>query len=407
MQHNIKASFMENILVKEFNKAMKLIDKREYYKALQLLNKVKRKQEFKEVWLNLGVAYKGLNNLIKTRECFHKAIDPKLPFSNGEFKEGWDLALTNLGLSYFATEDDDIAEMYHLEALKVNPLYYDAIWNLSLVKLRQYCSDKYPDLEKAWKYYTYRFQRTNAKPLTNDVPELELWDFKSTGSSIVVLIEQGIGDAIMFGRYLSYLKNYFDKVWVQCPPETVDLFSDKYYTCNMVSDSDATHGVPMCSLGKMLDHIPAGEWMKDRYVEKPRGDALEIMCIWGGSKEHINAANRNVPAGYFDRLAAYGNLHSVEKRKGYSHMPITSWTNTIAYLEKIDIVVTIDSSVAHLCGALGKPCLVIMPLLDGDFRWGDRSMGYNNKWYSTVKVIRNPNSWSTAMADVESCLRGL
>lgn len=406
MPNDLRTEIGKNILVKEFNKAMKLIDKKDFTKALIMLNKVRRQQEFKEVWLNLGVVYKGLNQLDKTKECFAKALDPNMPFSDGSFKSAWPLALTNMGLVYFALEDDETAEKWHLEALKADPLYYDAIWNLSLVKLRQYCSDKYSDLDKAWRYYTYRFQRTNAKPLTNDNPELLMWDFKSSGSSIVVLIEQGMGDAIMFGRYLPLLRSYFDKIWVQCTPEIHYLFSD-FNVCNMVSETNATHGVPMCSLGKMLDYIPNGEWLAHKYVEKERNGKLEILCIWSGSTEHINAANRNVPAGYFDKLSLYGNLHSVVKRKGYSHMGITDWEATIKYLEKIDIVVTIDSSVAHLCGSLGKPCLVIMPLLDGDFRWGDHSMGYNNKWYRTVKVIRNNMNWESAFKEVHSCLAAL
>jgi len=405
---NIKTIFASSILIKEFNKAISHLDKREYDKAILLLNKVKRKQEFKEVWLNLGVAYKGKNNMPKVYECFDKALDPKLPLSDGTFKSDWSIALSNLGLAYFAEEKDELAEICYKKVLEKDPLYYDAIWNLSLVKLRQYCSNKFDDLALAWTYYTYRFKRTNATKLTSDKPELMLWDFTSVhkDSCVVVLLEQGMGDNIMFGRYLSELEKYFGKIWIQCTPDMASLFS-KYHTASSTSETDAEYTVPMCSLGKILNYIPDGEWLADRYIEKPRSEKLEIMCIWAGNTAHVNAHNRNVPPGWFDKLKAYGNLHSVVPRKGYSYMEVKDWASTIKYLENIDIVVTIDSSVAHLCGSLGKPCLVLMPLYDSDFRWGDSSMGFDNKWYKSVKVIRNPHSWEKTFQTVHSCLSAL
>lgn len=394
----LRQQFASNILIKEFNKAITLLDKKEYDKAIVLLNKVRRKQEFKEVWLNLGVAYKGKNNLAKVYECFDKALDPRLPMSDGTFKEHWSIAMSNLGLAYFAEEKDELSELCYRKVLEKDPLYYDAIWNLSLVKLRQYCSGKYDNLALAWTYYTYRFKRTNATQLRSDKQDLLLWDFTSVhkNESVVVLAEQGMGDNIMFGRYLSYLEQYFDKIWVQCTPDMEYIF-DKYLTVSNTSFADASYTVPMCSLGKILDHIPPGEWLADKY--KPKTPGNEIMCIWTGNTAHVNAHNRNAPPGWFDRLNVYGNLHSVVPRKGYTHMEVKDWKSTIEYLEGIDIVVTIDSSVAHLCGSLGKPCIVLMPLMDSDFRWGDKSMGRNNIWYKSVKVIRNDNNWEKAFAE--------
>lgn len=425
----LREELLKNIDIKSFNKATEAIDKRDFPRAITLLKRVLKRVEFKEVLINLGVAYKGINDIRKCREYFLKANDPSVPDGNGNYTHTNPMALTNAGLSYFAEERDDLAEICYKQVLADNPLYYEAIWNLSLAKLRQYCSNKFDDLPLAWQYYTYRFKRDKAEPLKNDNPKLLMWDFTKDHrslsyqtsisqsntsqsssalpeNSIVVLMEQGMGDNIMFGRYLPYLKNYFDEVWVQCTPELNYIFSG-YKTCIRTSDANARYAVPMCSLGKILDYIPPGEWLADKYIEKKRSDALEIMCIWKGNDEHVNALNRNVPAGYFDKLHKFGNLHSVIPRKDYSLMEIVDWETTTKYLEKIDIVVTIDSSVAHLCGSLGKPCLVIMPLLDTDFRWGDSSMGFSNKWYNSVKVIRNNGSWDSAFKLVETCLSAL
>ena len=404
---DIKELFINNILAKEFNKALAAIDKREYYKAIVLLKKVLRKQEFKEAWLNLGVAYKGTNNLSLAADCFHKAIDADMPFSDTKFSSNWPVALTNLGLVYYCRELDSLAEECYLRALKEDPMYYDAIWNLSIVKLRQYCSRRDVDLGLAWTYYSYRFKRKGAEPLKSMKTDLELWDYSNSGNSIVVLMEQGMGDAMMFGRYLKYLEKYFSKIWIQCTPEMDYLFTD-YLVCRDPIDTDAAVGVPMCSLGRLVNWIPDGNWLSGKYIAKKKEGPLEIMCIWGGTSTHTNSANRDAPAGLFDELAKYGNLHSVQKRKGYTLIPVVDWKTTIEYLEKIDLVITIDSSVAHLCGSLGKPCLVLMPLNDTDFRWGDTSMGTDNLWYKSVKVIRNSGDWVNVFDQVKvivECLK--
>jgi hypothetical protein len=224
------------------------------------------------------------------------------------------------------------------------------------------------------------------------------WDFKTPHltEDIVILTEQGMGDAMMFGRYLSYIKPYFRKMYVQCTPEMDYLFEN---TCRDANETDALYAVPMASLAKTLDYIPAGNWLASKYVEK-KGGEFNVLCVWSGNKDHVNANNRDAPAGYFDRLP--GIKHSVVARKGYKQMPICDWETTIKYLEDIDLVVTVDSSMSHLCGSLGKPCIVLMPLSDTDFRWGDSSMGLSNVWYNSVKVIRNENNWDKVFATVQS-----
>jgi tetratricopeptide (TPR) repeat protein len=377
--------------IKAFNKAMDLLDKNKHEKALIILKKVVKDLNVKEVWLNMGVAYKGLNNLKKVRECFEKACDENMPLSNGKTPKIWPIAFSNLGLLYYALEEDELASQLHRLALTEDPSYYDAIWNLSLSELRQYCSNKSVDVNKAWEYYSWRFKRKNAAPLKNTKKDLIFWDFKTPylNDSIVILSEQGMGDSIMFGRYLEIVKSKFKKVYVQCSAELDCLFE---HTCRDPIETDAMFAVPMTSLAKVCSDIPAGDWLRNKYVPKVGGD-VNIMCVWGGSKSHTNNLNRSTYPGYFDRFRKYGKLHSLEPRKGYELLEVKDWEATIKYLEEIDIVIAVDTSIVHLCGSLGKPCIMLMPLYDTDFRWGDSSMGTSNIWYSSVKVIRNENNW--------------
>lgn len=398
--------FAQDIPIKEFNKALNLLDRKEFDKALLLLNKVRRIKEFKELLLNIGVAYKGKNNIPKAIEFFKKSTDPLLPLSNAMFFDRTLLAMaySNIGLAHFALEEDDKALEWYEKALQIDNDYNDARWNKSLVYLRKYCSNQYDDPGKAWRLYTYRFKRSSPTKLHNDRYDVDIWNYKLKGDGIAVMMEQGIGDTFMFGRYIPLLEEYFgNNIWIQTTPDVATALD--YKTCQSVKELPISHLIPIGSLPIMSpNEIPAGDWLKHKYKPKTYNGVPEILCIWSGNPEHANAHNRDAPAILFDRFKKYGNLHSAVSRKGYTKMPIVDWKTTIEYLENIDIVITVDSSMSHLCGALGKPCIVLMPLLDGDFRWGNKSMGLENKWYNTVKVIRNPMNWATTMNTAENYL---
>ena len=406
---SLKELHAEGIDDKEFNRGLRYIDDKKPLKAVAIFKRMLKVKEYKEAWLNLGVAYKWVGDYDKVRECFLKAADPKIPFSDGKYVDIYPTATINLGLPAYTFEQDDTAIQFYKHVLEKDPLNYEAIWNLSLATLRRFCSGKEEDLARAWTYYTYRFKRNGADSLKNDNPNILLWDMKTSypEDDIIIFLEQGHGDTLMFGRYVAEVAKHFRKVFVQCIEDMDWLFTD-YNVCRATSETTATFAVPMASLGKLFDHIPEGTWLKHKFTKKVPNGVLDIGCIWQGSKSHVNDRNRSAPAGYFDRLKKFGNLYTIgpgEPRKGYTHLPGKNWADTAKNLEKLDLVITIDSSVAHFCGSVGMPCLVLMPLLDCDFRWGDKTAGRNNVWYDSVEVIRNPRDWTVVFAEVEEMLK--
>lgn len=394
------------LAVTEFNKGIRLLDAGRPEKALQMFKKVLRVSEFKEAWLNLGVAYKGLNQLKKVKECFDKAADPNMPLSDKRFIEHYEIAINNIGLWHYSMEQDDEAVKCYAKAAQAFPDSQETIWNMAIARLRKYCSHKDTNLQQIWGLYNSRFTRLKADKFQNDKMGLFHWDGTTVpvpGSKLVVLNEQGSGDMIMFGRYLEYAEKFFDEVYVMCLPELNYMFS-KYKTVTAASQTDANYGIPMCSLGRMLDYIPDGEWLASKRVTGGDG----ILCVWGGSASHVNNRNRSVSPGFFDRFSKYGKLYSLgESRKGYEVISIKNWEHTIKELGKVRLVISVDTSIVHLCGSLGIPCICLMPLLDSDFRWGDSSMGTDNVWYKSVKIIRNPNDWETTFRSAERELNEL
>lgn len=395
------------ILIKEFDKAVKYLDNGRPEKALPLLKQVLKEGEFKEVWLNLGVAYKGLNDYASVRKCFQKAADPRVPMSNLTYPRVYALAEGNLGLWNYTFEQDDAAIAQYLKILEAEPDNAETKWNLAIAQLRKYCSGKEQDLHEAWQNYNNRFSRIKADIYQNDKEGLLLWDCATShpDKKLVVMNEQGHGDMLMFARYLKYAEKYFAEVYVHCTQEIASLYEPKYKTFRRTSDTDADYGIPMCSLGRLVDTIPDGEWLADKRIIKPADGKLDILCVWNGSKAHVNNKNRSAPAGYFDRFSKYATLWSIEKRKGYLDFPVIDWETSIKQLGSIDLVITVDTSIAHLCGSLGMPCIVLMPLLDTDFRWGDKSMGEKNLWYPSVRVVRNPNDWEQVFKSAETMVK--
>lgn len=390
---------------KLFQKALKYVESNPQ-KAIPLLKSFIKVCDCKEAWLNLAVAYKYANKYDLSGECLVKANDPLTPYSDGTFAKAYPTALNNLGLICHSKEDDESAEKFYYACLKADPLNYDCLWNLSVCKLRNYCSDMPEDLALCWKLYDYRFKRKNADPLKNSKHGLKLWNGIEKVSSIVVLSEQGAGDSIMFGRYLKHLEEYADEIWVQCDPSLNYVFKD-YKTCVDVNDSTATHGIPLGSLGKILDHIPSGEWLRKLYKPKEHS-GMKIGCVWSGNKVHVNDKNRSTTDFFFRRFSKYGTLYTIGPASGptpgFEHLKNETWEDTISSLMELDLVITVDTSIAHMCGSLGMPCWVLMPLIDTDFRWGNSKMGHNNIWYPSITVIRNPGSWVKVFTECEEML---
>lgn len=391
-----------------FTKALNYLNNKKYDKALAIFKKLWADTPYKEIALNMGSCYRGLREWDKAAEFWSIALDPTVPYTDNSFTKDYPQALNNLGLLAYTHEQDAVAAELYARALEIEPNYHDAEWNYSQAIGRMYCSRKYDKPEIVWKCMDARFRRPKGGvKLKNKKKTLVTWDFKEKVESIVVLVEQGFGDHLQFGRYLSLLENYADKIWIQCHPRSA-VFYEKYLICSDPIETDATHGVPICSLAKLTNEIPAGDWLKDKYVRKQPNGVLDIGVTWSGNSAHGNDHYRSSKPGFFRPLSKYGTLYTLNpteaNTRGFISLDSSGWAATIAELSKLDLVICVDTSIAHLCGSLGMECWCIMPLYDSDFRWGDSSMGFDNVWYDSVRVIRNPGTWEGALEIVSKLL---
>lgn len=382
-----------------YNKGTKYLEKGNAEKAVQFLRKALRVEgAYKETYLNLGNAYRLLLQYENAVNAYTLAAAYDTPNMAGKLG-AYPLAINNLGLMAFTLGDDTAAIAKYNECLNLDPLHYDAIWNYSIALLRRGCSGEDIDWAAAWKMYSYRFKRSAPTKLDRSIP---LWDGVSRVDSICVLAEQGLGDKIMFGKYISRLYEYTDKIYVQCPPELDFIFSG--FEC--VREATGSYGVPFCSLASKFDPSLSDNtpWLAGLRVKRSVKlfDKPSIGIVWSGSASHPNDKNRSMPTSYTRSFTELGELTCLNPGasapKWIKSSVISSFEDTIAELNKVDILITCDTSIVHLAGSMGIPTIMFQPLFETDFRWGSSG---DCRIYPSVKIVRDCSSWEEVVAGVK------
>lgn len=381
-----------------YNKGTKYLNAQKYDKALSCFKK--EPLEFKEKYLNMGNCYRALDKPKEALKCYLKAADPLMPTSDSKYGE-YALAYNNLGLLSYAQGNDDEAIDFYKAALRVDPLRNESIWNNANATLRKYFSSDEHDPKawaEGWAMYEYRFKReTGAVRIDTTLPR---WNGISSGESICVLTEQGTGDKIMFGRYIKYLRKYFKKIYVQCHP-SLDVFFSDFEICRDVTGECS---IPICSLAGIFGLV-SESWLEGKFDATDFGGDFNIGCVWSGSATHANDRNRSCYSSYFSGLSKFGKLYSLNPAanpvRGIERLPGTSWGQTASAILGLDVVVSVDTSIVHLAGTLGVPCIMLQPRMETDFRWG---LGRaDTLWYKSVHVVNHTN-WDVAFSKVAELL---
>jgi hypothetical protein len=399
---------MLDVITHEYNKSVAYLNKGNYKKALAILKKCLSQVEFKEAYLNIGNCYRMLGQDTKMIESYKKACSPKITFLDGHTVEEYPAGLNNLGLAYYMCGYDDLAIECYERAMAVEPKFWDAWWNCSTAVLRKASSGQLDLFPRGWMMYDARFLKTPPIKMKNTKASLVYWDKVSSGTAIIVLAEQGIGDAIMWGRYLPLLAEKFSEVYVQCDAGLESVFSD-YKCVRDASECPAELAIPMCTLSRCFDTIPSGDWLRDKFSAFDFGpsERLNVGIVHCGSATHANDHNRSVPIHRFHFLSKYVNLYSLvpgfNTTKHVTGLDIRSWEDTAKYINGLDLVISVDTSVAHMAGSLGAKTWLLQPLKETDFRWGNNIS--SSVWYDSIQIFNNPNSWEHVFSQVEDAIQ--
>lgn len=288
--------------------------------------------------------------------------------------------------------------------------------------------------EAGWKLYERRWRRKNLalKKRHFDKPKLTqqslLQDVK--GKRIFLHWEQGFGDTIQFCRFASVLSNLGAEIILEVQEPLFELMKSLCGVTNLISNGDKIPPFdffsPLMSLPFVLNtnlsSIPASKFYLQGQPEKQAkwGRLLgqckqpRIGIVWSGSSSHKNDQNRSISlSSILKGIPAEYEIISLQKEvknddiKYLMKMPeikhfgneLIDFSDTAALIDNIDAVVSVDTSVAHLAGALGKPVHLLLSH-EIDFRWlVGRS---DSPWYPSMKIYRKNlnNNWSEVLKKV-------
>ena len=425
--------------LKQFEKALDCYDQ-----ALAIKN------DYADTWYSKGIALEKLNWHEEALTCYDKAIELEPKHAKAWVSKGaalnyllnYQLALDcfNEALlinpSYADALANKAVSLYQLcrfteaiensnKAIAIDPTYIDGYWNKSFSELIL------GQFDEGWKNYEYRWLRKDAdQRLHANIPALpSLTDLQ--GKKILVWSEQGFGDTLQFARYIPKLAALGAIVTFEVQAPLAALFKDQY-SCSLISKGDPIgeldFQIPLLSLPLLfktnLESIPADI----PYIQIARTKVQE----WGGklalSQEKLNIGiacsgnihfdlkngnKRPIPLESFSKLSDEHNLFLIQKEirdtdqialQGLNNIHqlgehIETFEDTAAIIEHMDLIISIDTSLAHLAGALGKKVFILLPWCP-DWRW--LATGIHSPWYPTATLFRQSSihGWGSVMDEV-------
>ena len=336
---------------------------------------------------------------------------------------------SNRGNTLVALDRYGEAEASFDQAIALKPEFAEAHYCKSLLKLTQ------GDFEQGWALYEWRFavpglfaDRGFRQPQWRGDVALE-------GKTILLHAEQGLGDTLQFCRYVPVVATRAAKVLLEVPHSLLPLMASLTAGVDLIAAGDPLPAfdchcplmsLPMAS-ATSLQTIPASipylfpaiehaeDWKRVLGEQKrPR-----IGLVWSGSVQHQADWSRSIPLRLFEKILSLDlEFHGLQNEvrdddralietigRPRLHVErLIDFGRTAALVEQMDLVISVDTSLAHLAGALGKPLWLLLPG-NADFRWmRDRD---DSPWYPTARLYRQSRrgDWGGALDEMEAQLR--
>jgi len=372
-----------------------------------------------DVLNNLGNALRAQDEPNAAIACFRAALR-RSPANAG--------IQANLGsvLREVGRLDEAVETLQH--AIQLQPDSADAHWDLAFARLLQ------GDFTRGFAEYEWRWRRSDFPPRQFAAP---LWCGENlAGRTLLVHAEQGAGDAIQFVRFASLLAKLGASVLLECPRALAALFESVKGVQRVIARGDPLPEfdwhVPLLSLayrlGVTMDSLAA----RVSYLRPPpnrrvllptaRGDhhaVLRVGLVWRGNPHYQDDRRRSMSVAALEPLFSvpgvvfYGlQVAPTAEFSGEAARQdmlinlenlIRDFSDTASLVAQLDLVVSSDTSVAHLAGALGCPTWVLLPFAP-DWRWLlDRD---DSPWYPTMRLFRQPapGDWTSVVQSVRAAL---
>jgi Flp pilus assembly protein TadD len=370
---------------------------------------------------NLGLALAAADRLDEAAEEYRTVL---------ALRPDHAVAWNNLGLALQAENRIEGAIDAFRRALELKPDFTHARWNLALALLLD-CR-----FEEGWREYEARLELPELGKDRHPYPGPRWGGTALAGKTLLLYPEQGLGDALQFARYASVVSAQGVRCVIRCPASLAPLLATVPGVARVLrEDEPLPHydaHVPLLSLpglvGTSADSVPASV----PYIAIPQS-AREVVrarlarstarrrigLAWSGNPSHGNDRNRSIALRALLPLldvadCAWFSLQHGERAGqiavtpgAEALVPLASeltLSDTAALIAELDLVISVDTAIAHLAGALARPVWILLPFAP-DWRW---QLGRNDSpWYPTARLFRQPRArdWSSVVSDLVAELR--
>jgi tetratricopeptide (TPR) repeat protein len=376
-----------------------------------------------EVEFNLGNALLTADRPDEALACFDKAL-----VADRRWLQAWN----NRGRALMALNRYAEAVQSFDEALALAPDDAEAHFNKGLALLAE------GRFEAGWLEHEWRRRQANWGPRQRNAgPPLWEGECLPEGSSILVFAEQGLGDSIQFVRYVPALIDLGFRVTLEVQAPLVALFSEMPAISHVIALGATSLAADVqCSLMSLpfllkvqYDGVPnhtpylqAPAKFVETWQQRVPPAGLSVGVVWAGNPSNTNDAQRSIPLENMRKLFGVPNVRFVSLQKTVKpeerqflndrvvHVgdQLDNFADTAAVIDRLDLVISADTSVAHLAGALGKPVWVLVPFSPG-YRWMTQEAGSTSHWYPNARVFRKSfkEDWSGLIARVCAALAEL
>jgi tetratricopeptide (TPR) repeat protein len=364
---------------------------------------IRHRPEHAESHNNLGVALAELERFEEAEASLREAL---------KRRPGHPGTLVSLGVMLSNARRFEESQACLAEAIRIAPDHMEAHRNRALTWLLM------GDFERGWPEYEWRLRRPNSPPRRFKQPA---WDgTRLAGRTILLYTEQGFGDTIQFVRYAKVVQAQGGRVVVEAPLRLLPLLR----SCGGI-DALVAQGAPLPSfdvhaslmslpfllgagrpIPADIPYLNADEKLVDSWGKVlGRIDVFKVGIAWRGSPGYGGDRTRSIPLRLFAPLAKINAVQLVSLQKGLGveelaeaaiDFPIVSFDrqaderagafmDTAAIIRNLDLVITCDSAIGHLAGALGAPTWLLLSYVP-DWRWMlDRE---DSPWYPTLRLFR-------------------
>jgi tetratricopeptide (TPR) repeat protein len=400
------------------NLAIALYERAEHAEAEGLLRKaLALNPKYAEANSNLGNAIRAQHRLEEAIPWYRQAIKLKPDFADAHAN----LASTLKDVGQFA----EAVECFD-RAIAIDPKHGNARSGRALVLLTQ------GDFKGGLPEYEWRWLSSEMRPRNFFQPA---WQGENmAGRRLLIHAEQGYGDTIHFCRYLPGLQARGGSVVLEVQPPLVGLMAANFPWARVITKETCPpfdRHCPMVSLalaaGTTLETIPsatpylaADEAAAARWAARLPGAGLRVGFAWGGNPKHRNDFNRSMAIEHLAPLfdipgVAFVSLQTGPRAADLSRLrnfaggidlsaELVDFAESAAVLANLDLVISVDTAVPHLAGAMGRPVWVMLPKVP-DWRWMlERA---DSPWYPTMRLYRQPQAgdWATVVGRIADDLR--